>query len=158
MQEDADWRKLRRHYEEWLCATARISSCCSSLDERLIETFANLQQNFDSVLPIMGCIDWPPSQDSQGSRRARCKMTRFDRRVRQLEARASTNYKTSGGRCEVWIELKDGRMCGHHGRAISRSEFEQRHSGASAVVILPHNERDDPLPFQIGQRKPSVIC
>ena len=40
--------------------------------------FANLQQNFDSVLPIMGCIDWPPSQDSQGSRRARCKMTRFD--------------------------------------------------------------------------------
>jgi len=65
--------------------------------------FANLQQNFDSVLPIMGCIDWPPSQDSQGSRRAWCKMTRFDRRVRQLEAHASTNYKTSGGRCEVWM-------------------------------------------------------
>jgi hypothetical protein len=72
-------------------------------------------------------------------------MIRLDRRVRRLEARASPNHETSGGRCEVWIELKDGGMCGADGRVISRSEFEQRDSGASAVVVLPDNERDDLL-------------
>jgi hypothetical protein len=43
---------------------------------------------------------------------------------------------------EVWIALRDGTMFGPRGEKLSRKAFEAS-SGLSAVVVLPHNERDD---------------
>ena len=70
-------------------------------------------------------------------------MTRFERRVRQLEARAGGGRATIPAEWEIWIELKDGRMRGKHGEIISRKAFEQRRPFARTIVILPDNGRDD---------------
>ena len=70
-------------------------------------------------------------------------MTRFERRVRQLEARAGGGRATIPAEWEIWIELKDGAMRGKHGEIISRKAFEQRRPFARTIVILPDNERDD---------------
>ena len=56
-------------------------------------------------------------------------MSRFDHRVRQLEARANTGTKTSRGSFEIWIELTDGRMRGEDGKILSPEEFEKRRAG-----------------------------
>jgi hypothetical protein len=69
-------------------------------------------------------------------------MTRFERRVRQLEARAGGGRATIPAEWEIWIELKDGAMRGKHGEIISRKAFEQRRPFARTIVILPDNERD----------------
>ena len=69
-------------------------------------------------------------------------MTRFERRVRQLEARAGGGRATIPAEWEIWIELKDGGMRGKHGEIISRKAFEQRRPPRT-IVILPDNERDD---------------
>jgi hypothetical protein len=70
-------------------------------------------------------------------------MTRFERRVRQLEARAGGGRATIPAEWEIWIELKDGAMRGKHGEIISRKAFEQRRPFARTIVILPDNGRDD---------------
>jgi hypothetical protein len=72
-------------------------------------------------------------------------MTRFTVRLRQLEARASSGYKTMLGGGEIWIELRDGRMRGVDGKILSREEFEQRRPRAGTILVLPDNGRDDPL-------------
>jgi hypothetical protein len=71
-------------------------------------------------------------------------MTRFDRRLRQVEARAASGSQHQSPRWQVWIELRDGRMRGADGEIFSREEFEQRRLGADAIVVLPDNGRDDP--------------
>ena len=72
-------------------------------------------------------------------------MTRFDGRLRGLEARPSSGQKTGHGCGEVWIELADGRMRDKDGEILSREEFElQGHAGI--IPILPDNGRDEPLP------------
>ena len=70
-------------------------------------------------------------------------MTRFERRIRQLEARAGGGRAAIPAEWEIWIELKDGGMRGKHGEIISRKAFEQRRPFARTIVILPDNERDD---------------
>jgi hypothetical protein len=66
-------------------------------------------------------------------------MTRFERRVRKLEARASGNDKTVSS--EIWIVTRDGLLHGQHGEILSPQDFDRRQSRARTVVILPHNER-----------------
>jgi hypothetical protein len=79
-------------------------------------------------------------------------MTRFERRVRQLEARAGAGRATIPAECEFWIELKDGGMLGEDGEIISRKAFEQRRSNARAILVLPDNGRDPDLINQLRLR------
>jgi hypothetical protein len=72
-------------------------------------------------------------------------MTRFERRVRQLEARAGAGRATIPPEFEIWIELKDGGMRGEDGEIISRKAFEQRRTNARAILVLPDNGRDPDL-------------
>jgi hypothetical protein len=76
-------------------------------------------------------------------------MTRFERRVWQLEARAGAGRVTIPAECEFWIELKDGGMLGEDGEIISRKAFEQRRSNARAILVLPDNGRDPDLLNQL---------
>jgi hypothetical protein len=69
-------------------------------------------------------------------------ITRFDRRLRQVEARAASGSQHQPPRWRVWIELSDGRMRGADGEIFPREEFEQRRLGADAIVVLPDNGRD----------------
>jgi hypothetical protein len=82
-------------------------------------------------------------------------MTRFDRRLRRVEARAASGSQHQSPRWQVWIELRDGRMRGADGEIFSREEFEQRRLGADAIVVLPDNGRDDLL--HMRRRRPSKI-
>jgi hypothetical protein len=84
----------------------------------------------------------------------RGEMTRFDRRLRQLEARAASGSQDQSWRWRVWIELKDGRMRRADGEIFSREEFERRCRGTDAIVVLPDNGRDDPLPTISGGQVP----
>jgi hypothetical protein len=77
-------------------------------------------------------------------------MSGLDGRVRKLEARVSDDSTRSPASGKVWIELKDGRMCGAHGEVISREEFERRRLRAGVVLVLPDNGRDD-LEQLLGQ-------
>jgi hypothetical protein len=43
---------------------------------------------------------------------------------------------------EVWIELRDGTLCGPRGERITRDAFEAVCADLPAVVVLPDNERD----------------
>jgi hypothetical protein len=82
-------------------------------------------------------------------------MTRFERRVRQLEGRAGTGRATIPAEYEIWIELKDGGMLGKDGEIISRKAFEQRRSNAGAILILPDNGRDPDLVDKIKRMEPT---
>jgi hypothetical protein len=91
--------------------------------------------------------DSAPSRPAPPGRN-RPEMTQFTVRLRKLESRANSGYNTRLGSGEIWIELRDGRMRGEDGTISSRKQFEQRRLRAGAILILPDNGRDYPLPIR----------